>query len=400
VNAARLQRLLERHGLAGAIATAPENLVWMADYDGFQRAWNRTERAAIAVAGGERIGVVVPMAEVGFAIDQGIDQRCELEVYGAPNIIVPSAALEPDDARIAAVLAEHAHPDPWSAILACCERLGLREGRVAVDRSGVAATPEALAAAGAPFTPEGGGEDLLRAARMVKTPDEVERLRRAADLNEAAIRAMLTLLGELDDRGLEAVHREVVSAAGGYVQHWIGSPGRLGGAYRMPAGVRARPGERWRFDIGLILDGWISDLGGTAQVGAEPSAEERRAYEAITAGIDAAVAASAPGIRSSELYELTIAAVRAGGLPDYRYSLIGHGIGVEPRDWPIVGPARAFASPYLEEAGDPVLEAGMVLNFEVPIVALGEGGFQHEVTVLVAEGGGELLSARRPYSVV
>jgi Xaa-Pro dipeptidase len=234
----------------------------------------------------------------------------------------------------------------------------------------------------------------------VKTPDEVEKLRRAADLNEAAIAAMLPRLGELDDRELEAVHREVVTAAGGFVQHWIGSPGRLAGAYRMPAGVRAQPGERWRFDIGLILDGWISDLGGTAQIGAEPSAEERRAYDAITAGVDAAVATARPGIRSSELYELTIAAVRAGGLPDYRYSLVGHGIGVEPRDCPIVGPARRFASPYLEEAGDPVLEAGMVLNFEVPIVALGEGGFQHEVTVLVADGGGELLSARRPYTVV
>jgi Xaa-Pro dipeptidase len=418
VNAARLQRLLERHGLAGAIATAPENLVWMAGYDGFQRAWNRTERAAICVAGSERIGVVVPMAEVGFAIDQGIDQRCELEVYGAPNIIVPSGAgepsgaedragaggpsvaLEPDDARIAAVLAERAHPDPWSAILACCARLGLGEGRIAVDRSGVAATPEALAAAGAPFTPEGGGEDLLRAARMVKTPGEVEKLRAAADLNEAAIAAMLPLLGQLDDRELEAVHRAVVSAAGGHVQHWIGSPGRFAGAYRMPAGVKARSGERWRYDIGLILDGWISDLGGTAQVGGEPSDAERRAYEAITAGIDAAVAASRPGIRSAELYELTIAAVRENGLPDYRYSLVGHGIGVEPRDWPIVGPARAFASPYLEEAGNPALEAGMVLNFEVPIVALGEGGFQHEVTVLVTEAGGELLSARRPYAVV
>jgi Xaa-Pro dipeptidase len=423
VNAARLQRLLERHGLAGAIATAPENLVWMADYDGFQRAWNRTERAAICVAGVERIGVVVPMAEVGFAIDQGIDRRCELEVYGAPNIIVPggaggpsgaggpngagkpnaaepSVALEPDDARIAAVLTERAHPDPWSAILSCCARLGLGEGRVAVDRSGVAATPEALAAAGAPFAPKGGGEDLLRAARMVKTPSEVERLRAAADLNEAAIAAMLPLLGQLDDRELEAAHRAVVSAAGGHVQHWIGSPGRLAGAYRMPAGVRARPGERWRYDIGLILDGWISDLGGTAQVGAEPSTAERRAYEAITAGIDAAVAASRPGIRSAELYELTIAAVREAGLPDYRYSLVGHGIGVEPRDWPIVGPARTFASPYVEEAGNPVLEAGMVLNFEVPIVALGEGGFQHEVTVLVTEAGGELLSARRPYAVV
>jgi Xaa-Pro dipeptidase len=272
-----------------------------------------------------------------------------------------------------------------------CRRLGLAGGRVLVDRSG---------AAGAPFEVEGGGEDLLRAARMVKTPAEVEKIRRATALNEDAIGAMLPRLGELDDRGLEAVHREVVTAAGGYVQHWIGSPGRLAGAYRMPAGVRATTGERWRFDIGLVLDGWCSDLGGTAQVGAEPGDEERRAYAAITAGIDAAVAAARPGIRSSELYELAIEAVRAGGLPEYRYSLVGHGIGVEPRDWPIVGPARRLSSPYLEEAGDPVLEEGMVLNFEVPIVALGEGGFQHEVTVVVAPGGGELLSSRRPYSVV
>jgi Xaa-Pro aminopeptidase len=119
----------------------------------------------------------------------------------------------------------------------------------------------------------------------------------------------------------------------------------------------------------------------------------------LTAGIDAALENARPGIRTSALYDSVIGAVRKAGLSDYRFSLAGHGIGIEPRDYPIIAPPARTASPFWETPFDPELEAGMVLNIECPIIALGSGGYQHEVTFVVGTGGTKLLSSRREYEV-
>jgi Xaa-Pro aminopeptidase len=392
---------LDRHRYAGVVATSPENLLYLTGYQVFQGVWNRFPRAAIFAPDAKRIALVLPVAEAGFVIDQGTDQVCDVYVYGKPNVILTEGIeLNADEKRIERLVRERSHPDPWSAMAAALEDLNLNSRRIAVDRSGVPATVEHLAHRVPGLDVTGGGEDLLRVTRMVKTATEVNRLQHAVDVNERAIKAMLERLADLDDIALAALHRDAVVSEGGYVQHWTGSPGRHAGMSRYPAGVRAAKGDRWKFDIGIVVDGYCSDLGGTAQVGAPPSAAELHTYEAITAGIDAAVSNARPGLRSSELYQLTLDAVRANGIPDYTYSLVGHGIGVEPRDYPILGPAQKSPSPLLEGAFDPTLEAGMVLNFEVPMSVLGVGGYQHEVTCLITPGGGQLMSSRRSYEVV
>jgi len=91
--------------------------------------------------------------------------------------------------------------------------------------------------------------------------------------------------------------------------------------------------------------------------------------------------------------------VRKAGLPQYRFSLAGHGIGVEPRDFPIIAPAMRTSSPFLEETFDPLLETGMVINVECPLNMLGEGAYQHEITLLIAEDGARPMSARRDYLI-
>jgi Xaa-Pro aminopeptidase len=69
------------------------------------------------------------------------------------------------------------------------------------------------------------------------------------------------------------------------------------------------------------------------------------------------------------------------GIPDYRRHHIGHAIGLE-----------MYEAPLLVEGSDARLEAGMVVNVETPYYESGYGGFQIEDTVLVTEAGGELLT--------
>ncbi len=345
--------------------------------------------------------VVLPIAEIGFAVDQAVGERVEIFAYGAPNLILPDGVeLEADEARVADI-ARGRLPDAISAIRAAVTHAGLTAGeRIAVDTGTGASLAQILTSAETPWSFTTGGDALLREIRMVKTPAEVELLRRAAQVNELGVRAAQNLIGSDTDDAVAEAYRWEVTAHGALVQHWQGSFGRRAGAYRQPAGWRADVGDRFVFDAGIALDGYSADTGGTCQIGTEPTAGELRTWEALTAGIQAMIDGARPGTRVSELYDAGISAIRAGGAPDYRYSLLGHGIGLEPRDFPIIGPPSA--APWLGsgELFDPELEPDMVLNFETPIIALGVGGFQHEVTVRVTPTDPELLSGPREYVVV
>jgi Xaa-Pro aminopeptidase len=83
-----------------------------------------------------------------------------------------------------------------------------------------------------------------------------------------------------------------------------------------------------------------------------------------------------------DLFAAAVDTIRRAGLPEYRRHHVGHGIGLE-----------MYEAPLLVENSDARLEAGMVINVETPYYESGYGGFQVEDTVLVTENGGELLTA-------
>jgi Xaa-Pro aminopeptidase len=99
-------------------------------------------------------------------------------------------------------------------------------------------------------------------------------------------------------------------------------------------------------------------------------------------GQEAALKTVRPGVRVGDLFVAAVDTIRRSGLPDYRRHHVGHGIGLE-----------MYETPLLVEGSDARLEAGMVINIETPYYESGYGGFQVEDTVLVTEAGGELLTA-------
>jgi Xaa-Pro dipeptidase len=399
VNRDRVVEILSCHDLDAVIATSPENILYASGYTTFQGVWNRFPKAAVFSPADERPILVLPVSEAGSVVDTL--EQFEAVFFGRPNLQVdaPGRRLSSADERIAAHAAAAA-PGFAAALKEACRRLGIKSGdRIAVDRTGA---PEVLDVARAALGDHiaGFGEDIWRIARMVKTPKELRLLADAAALNEAAIDAFHAVLAQGTEVDAFRAYCEAVNHGGGTVQHWTGNSGRRAGAYREPQPERIVPGERFRFDVGLILKGYCSDLGGTTQVGATPSAEERHVYACITAGIDAGVAGARPGRRASELYRDVIGAVRAAGLTDYNCTLAGHGIGIEPRDYPVLTLPQTTMSPFLGEQFDAILEPNMVLNIECPLNVLGVGAYQHEVTLIVGDNGARLLSARREYRTV
>jgi Xaa-Pro aminopeptidase len=140
-----------------------------------------------------------------------------------------------------------------------------------------------------------------------------------------------------------------------------------------------RPGDLVRFDVGCTFKGFHADVARTAVLG-EPSARQQALYDAVDAGVDAALGAIRPGAAAGAVFDAAVEAVRKAGVPRFERHHVGHGIGLEPAE-----------RPWLRPDG-PVLEAGMVLRVETPYYELGAGGVHVKETVLVNRGGAAVMN--------
>jgi Xaa-Pro aminopeptidase len=146
-----------------------------------------------------------------------------------------------------------------------------------------------------------------------------------------------------------------------------------------PSERALRPGDLVRFDVGCVFKGYHADVARTAVLG-EPTDRQQALYDAVDAGVDAALAAIRPGAASRAVFDAAIAAVRGAGLPTFRRHHVGHGIGLEPAETPWVAP------------DGPPLQAGMVLRIETPYYELGAAGVHIKETVLVNRGGAAVMN--------
>ena len=390
---------MRRHNLSAIVATSPENIFYATGYMPFQSVWNRFSKAVVVLLDQPEPILILPLAEIAFARDFFGHSGPEVIVFGTSNFITPNS--NDLDASEAWIYERSLSPRRGliDAIMEVIVRDGAKGG-VAVDRTGAPEVLDLLKSRALEREIVDRGEELWRLARMVKTPSEIARLSRAARLNEDAIDAAIAGVGRMSEREIERTYSSVCHAGGGHLQHWTGGAGLRAGAFHGSNTMVAVPGSRFRFDCGLVLDGYCSDLGGTLQVGGLPSTVELHTYQALTAGIDAALHKLESGMKTSNLYALVMDAIRGAGLPDHKYSMCGHGIGIEPRDYPIIANPMPPSSSFMDTPFDPLIEVGMVLNIECPMNILGEGGYQHEVTLVVEDSGARLLSKRREFDVI
>jgi Xaa-Pro aminopeptidase len=84
--------------------------------------------------------------------------------------------------------------------------------------------------------------------------------------------------------------------------------------------------------------------------------------------------------------------VRREGIPDYRRRNVGHGIGLELYEAPLLVPDDEDDDTAGCANHATTLEPGMVINVELPYFELGVGGLQIEETVVVTQEGCKLLT--------
>lgn len=257
---------------------------------------------------------------------------------------------------------------------------------------------------------------LLRRVRAVKSRYEVQRIRIAA---QAAARALDEGLAELregmTELALMAVIEKSIRWQGhiglmrmrGYNQeimtgmvaageaaaepsYFDGPAGGRGLSPAAPQSASERPirrNEPILLDVGCCIDGYVIDQTRTAVIGALPS-ELEKAYEATVGILRRTESRLAPGAVPERLYAEAMEMAEEAGLSAHfmgygadQVRFIGHGIGLEIDEWPVL--ARGFAEP---------LEPGMVIAVEPKFTFPGVGVVGIENTYLITEHGFETLT--------
>ena len=269
---------------------------------------------------------------------------------------------------------------PADALARALSQVGLESGNVGFEDLGPAIVEKVRGILpGVTLTP---ALDVLNQARLLKSKAEQDLLSRVATITEDAIGAAVALArdGVTEREMLVAFNRHLVENGADPVIAFIRF-GRNGGVSQVAADdTPLRRGDLIWFDVCADLGGYKSDIARTFAFG-DPGDRARTYYGALKAAENAMIAAARPGRKAFELFDICVQAARDGGIPDYRRHHVGHAIGLDVYETPLLAPGH-----------ETVLEADMVLNVEAPYYEIGFGALHVEDPIVVGANGGHLLS--------
>lgn len=386
MNTERARALLRAEGIDGMVATTLENNyylsgVWFLGQEMFPR---DAEAYVVATADRPDGGTIVSsIGEADLTLDAS-PTIADVRTFGTFfRDVIPDVELTEDEQRVRALTEMHeSGRPPVDALADAIEDQGLADAVVAVDERGARRDLLSELAERCPNATLRPGAALLRRIRAVKTDAEVTRLVATLRATEAAFRATIDAFEEgVTERELKSVFERTVvenSARPGFCLLRFGRGLALG---QVPSGdVRLAKGDTVFFDIGCDLAGYKSDIGRLVSFG-EPTAGTMDLYAATKAGQQVAIDMMKPGAVAQDVFHAAVEAVRDGGIAGYQRQHVGHGIGIEYYDVPVLAPGA-----------DTVLEAGMVFEVETPYYRLGVGGSFIEDTVLVTDDGPQILT--------
>ncbi|HNT58356.1 MAG TPA: Xaa-Pro peptidase family protein [Syntrophales bacterium] len=253
-----------------------------------------------------------------------------------------------------------------SAALACDAYFGLRDalgGRVRLN----------------PLGRELGG------LRKIKEAQEIEKIRRAAEIASGALLAVLETLGpgereidvarrlerEMESRGSEGPSFETIVVSGPKTALPHGRPG--------PVPMAA--GGFVVIDFGAVVEGYASDETCTVALGA-PSPEQAKVYGVVKEAHDRAMELVREGTPCRAVDEAAREWIDRAGFGAFFTHGTGHGVGLEVHE-----------PPRISTRDDGVLEEGMVVTVEPGVYIPGKFGVRIEDLVVVKKGGCEILSS-------
>ncbi len=381
MNDARLFARMKEQKLDAIVATMPENVTYASGFWAMSQ-WIRRGPQAYVLIPAEGRGDSVVMGSTGLVDLLADDAVWVKDVRRYGNFVVdrtPEAKLDAWDSRIEALMARDPDPDAVSCLVHAIKDRGLDGARIGVDEIGILPQYWDKLADALPNATLVRAADVFRYARAIKTAEEVARLRRSAQIADRSIQAALAVAreGATEMDLARAFHNTTINEGGMPVLGCIGFGARSAMTNVQPSEYKLRKGEVIRFDVGGRYGHYRADIARNGVLG-EPSKKLAQYHRAICVGLDRAIEMIRPGVRACDVFEASVEAVRREGLPHYRRSHVGHGIGLDGYDAPDIAPSNTA-----------VFEEGMVICVETPYYEMGFAGLQVEDTLVVTKDGTE-----------
>jgi Xaa-Pro aminopeptidase len=225
-------------------------------------------------------------------------------------------------------------------------------------------------------------QGLVEALRRVKDPHEVKLLATAASFADAALERLLSQLREgATERDVAGVLEDEMRRAGSDGASFpsiVAFGESAAEPHHGPGDRRLRRGDVIKLDFGATHQGYHSDMTRTIAFG-RPSDEAARVHELVRRAQAAGVEAVAAGVRAAAVDETTRVSLREAGY-DFGHST-GHGIGLEVHE-----------EPALRKDSTDVLVDGNAVTVEPGVYIPGAFGVRIEDTVIVRDGGCEIIT--------
>lgn len=227
-------------------------------------------------------------------------------------------------------------------------------------------------------------EDQLNQLRLIKDEKEIAALRQACEIADFAIEVGMNEITEgkteldivaaieyeVKKKGVTGMSFATTVLAGANAASPHGNPGL----------TKVKKGDFVLFDLGVIYDGYCSDITRTIAYG-DISDQQLKVYETVRKAEETALQLSKPGITAMELDLAARKVIEDAGYGEYFTHRLGHGLGISVHEFPSITSTNQLK-----------LVENMVYTIEPGIYIPNQVGVRIEDDVIITKDGAESLT--------
>lgn len=216
---------------------------------------------------------------------------------------------------------------------------------------------------------------------MIKTKEEIEKLKRAQELTAEGFEFICTKIRpgmtEIQIANMLDEYMFSIGASATAFDTIVGSGPNSAKIHSTPGYRKIKEKDIILLDFGYVVDGYCSDMSRTIFVG-EVSDKQKEIYTLVYKANQNAIKNIKPGMKANEADLEGRKNILDAGF-DYAHAL-GHGVGQEVHEEPVISPKR-----------DTTLEENMVFTIEPGIYIENEFGVRIEDMVVLTKDGVEVF---------
>ncbi|WP_201456427.1 Xaa-Pro peptidase family protein [Chlamydia sp. 17-3921] len=224
--------------------------------------------------------------------------------------------------------------------------------------------------------------------RSIKSEQEIEQMRQAAALGSAGFDYVLSILHEgITEKEVVKQLRTFWAQSGATAPSFppiVAFGEHAAFPHAIPSNRPLRQGDIVLIDIGVLLDGYCSDMTRTVAWG-RPHSRLLESYPIVVEAQKSAMALCREGVLCSDVHEEAVRILRSHGLDEYFFHGTGHGVGRNIHEYPRLSPAGKSIS----------LQSGMTVTVEPGVYFPGLGGIRIEDTLVIC-GNKNFSITKRP----